>query len=116
MGKDLKLKISPELDQLLKRAAEHTELDVADIIRACRKGLLNNRKVAQFDNIELYYKAGEKVLSVRGFALPAGISQMEFRKALAARCLEVLGKPASKPPVFPQQPGIDYTISTELNA
>ena len=89
------IRVTSALHDLLRQTAEHTTLEVSDIIRRTANGIRNNRAVVHFDLQKMYHEKPETVLKVRGLVMPE-IQPDEFRKLLAMRCLEELSKPVSR--------------------
>ncbi len=105
------LKVSPSLDELLRRAAAHRGKSVSEFCRIVRRGILRNRPVVQREIDEVYNQPCLALLRIRNFELPRNCSESEFRRQLALRCLEELGKPADPPaPVFEAVEGKDYIV------
>lgn len=91
------LRVTAELHRILRETAENAGLDVCDIIRRVARGIMRGRPVVHSNVTEMYYKNPGEVIRVRDFTIPAGTSPEEFRKILAARCLEALEKRQPKP-------------------
>ena len=96
------IRVTEALHQLIKRTARHVGLVDSVVIRKTARGITRGRPVVHFDVSEMYYQNPEKVIRVRDFTMPPGITPEEFRKLLAMRCMEELAK---KPMPRPDYPG-----------
>lgn len=107
------MRVTPELFDLVTRTAEHVGLDVSEVIRSICKSIRRGNVVTQKKIPICVTKGGTKLLSVRGLENPCHNLE-EFRRQLAARCLEELARPRPEPYQPNLREGIDYiTVDQE---
>ena len=94
------LRITKELDELLKRTAVLCSTDETTIIRRTVRFIRNGGIVEHNAISETLYKAGSIVKNIRT-GVWAEVSNDEFRAILAAWCLIEMAKPVRKAPALP---------------
>lgn len=101
------LRISRELDELLKRTAKHANCPETTVIRRTAIGIDRGRPVVEREIENVLYKTGP-VVKQFNFALP--VEAGEFRRLLALRCLEELDHKPRIRRSFAEEAGIDYIV------
>ena len=84
------LHVSKELHQLLKGTAKHAGVEISDVIRRVGNGVRRGQDIPRTDIPESLYKRPSVCITIRNFALPHGVQPEDFRRLLAAHCMQEL--------------------------